>query len=128
MKMFTDCSGECVLCSEADWCCAGHGDDEYHLASEETIIKRLESGRKYNEDALKTMIGFLHKRGYDCVCGKWVKKSAASSAENLAQNLREYAEWADANQWETPICLGDDLRKAADYIEMMEGRMSDDGK
>lgn len=36
---------------------------------------------------------------------------------NLVSALREYAEWARANEWETPITLGDDLAEAADRIE-----------
>lgn len=36
---------------------------------------------------------------------------------NLVNALREHAEWARANEWETPITLGDDLVKAADRIE-----------
>ena len=36
---------------------------------------------------------------------------------NLANALREHAEWAQGNQWETPITLGDDLTEAADRIE-----------
>lgn len=36
---------------------------------------------------------------------------------NLVNSLREHAEWARANEWETPITLGDDLVKAADRIE-----------
>ena len=36
---------------------------------------------------------------------------------NLVNALREHAEWAEGNQWETPITLGDDLTKAADQIE-----------
>ncbi len=35
---------------------------------------------------------------------------------NLVNALREHAEWARANEWETPITLGDDLVKAADRI------------
>ena len=35
---------------------------------------------------------------------------------NLVNALREHAEWARANEWETPITLGDDLAKAADRI------------
>lgn len=35
---------------------------------------------------------------------------------NLANALREHAEWAEGNQWETPITLGDDLVEAADRI------------
>lgn len=36
---------------------------------------------------------------------------------NLVNSLREHAEWARANEWETPITLGDDLAEAADRIE-----------
>ena len=37
--------------------------------------------------------------------------------QNLVNVLREHAEWAEGNQWETPITLGDDLAEAADLIE-----------
>lgn len=36
---------------------------------------------------------------------------------NLVNSLREHAEWARTNEWETPITLGDDLTGAADRIE-----------
>ena len=36
---------------------------------------------------------------------------------NLVNALREHAEWAEGNQWETPITLVDDLAGAADLIE-----------
>ena len=36
---------------------------------------------------------------------------------NLVSALREHAEWARENEWETPITLGDDLAEAADRIE-----------
>ena len=35
---------------------------------------------------------------------------------NPVKALREHAEWARANEWETPITLGDDLAEAADRI------------
>ena len=37
--------------------------------------------------------------------------------QKLVNALREHAEWAEGNQWETPITLGDDLAAAADLIE-----------
>ena len=37
--------------------------------------------------------------------------------QNLVNSLREHAEWARANEWETPITLGDDLTEAVDRIE-----------
>lgn len=36
---------------------------------------------------------------------------------NLVNALREHAEWAEANEWETPITLCDDLAEAADRLE-----------
>ena len=36
---------------------------------------------------------------------------------NLVNALREHAEWARANEWETPITLGDDLTEASARIE-----------
>ena len=36
---------------------------------------------------------------------------------NLVNALREHAEWAERNRWETPITLGDDLEEAADRLE-----------
>ena len=37
--------------------------------------------------------------------------------QELVNALREHAEWARANEWETPITLGDDLTEAADRLE-----------
>lgn len=37
--------------------------------------------------------------------------------QELANALREHAEWQRGNEWETPITLGDDLTEAADRIE-----------
>lgn len=38
-------------------------------------------------------------------------------AKEIVKAFREHAEWAQANEWERPITLGDVLRKAADTIE-----------
>jgi hypothetical protein len=43
-----------------------------------------------------------------------------SSRKEIAKTLREYAEWADANIYEVPIMLPDNLRKAADMLEKGE--------
>ena len=40
----------------------------------------------------------------------------------LVNALREHAEWAQANEWETPITLSDDLAAAADLIEKLTDR------
>lgn len=39
--------------------------------------------------------------------------------KELVNNLREHADWAAANEWETPITLGDDLAQAAEAIERL---------
>jgi hypothetical protein len=40
-------------------------------------------------------------------------------SKELIQELRSDAEWAHANEWETPITLGDHLDAAADAIEAL---------
>lgn len=42
------------------------------------------------------------------------------SRKEIAATLREYADWADANIYEVPIMLPDDLRTAADMLEKGE--------
>ena len=42
--------------------------------------------------------------------------------KEIVAALREHAEWAQANEWETPIILCDDLAKAADLIERLTDR------
>lgn len=37
--------------------------------------------------------------------------------QDLVNELREHAEWAEGNQYETPITLCDDLAEAADRLE-----------
>ena len=42
--------------------------------------------------------------------------------EDLIAALREEAEWAEDNEWETPIMLSDHLKQAADVIEELSKR------
>ena len=42
------------------------------------------------------------------------------SHEKIAETLREYAEWADANIYEVPLMLPDDLRTAVDMPDKGE--------
>ena len=65
MKMFTDCSGECCVCVCGDFCLAGHGDDDFRLASKEQIIKRLDKGQyssftKTMIETLKNVYGYQY--------------------------------------------------------------------
>ena len=39
--------------------------------------------------------------------------------KKLIETLREYAEWAEANEWEVPITLSDSLYAAANTIEQL---------
>ena len=53
MKMFSDCSGPCVAC--VCWgggCLAGHGDDDFGIASDDELIKRAKDlTRRFEEMA-----------------------------------------------------------------------------
>ena len=40
--------------------------------------------------------------------------------DELVKRLREYTEWARANEWEVPITLADALEAAADTIEHLD--------
>lgn len=40
--------------------------------------------------------------------------------DNLIERLKLDLEWAEANEWESPICLADDLREAIEYINWAE--------
>lgn len=67
MKMFTDCSGECCVCVCGDFCLAGHGDDDYFLASKEQIIARLDKGKyssytDYMINTLKVVYGYEYNK------------------------------------------------------------------
>lgn len=49
--------------------------------------------------------------------------------EELVARLREEADWAFANEWEIPLMLPVDLRRAASVIEwLMEDKEAADGK
>ncbi len=39
--------------------------------------------------------------------------------KRMVEALRDHAEWAKGNEWETPITLSDDLIRAADLIETL---------
>ena len=40
--------------------------------------------------------------------------------KQLWERLHKNAEWARGNEWETPLCLADDLTAAADAIERLQ--------
>lgn len=69
MKMFSDCSGECCVCvcgAVGHGCLAGHGDDDFSLASKEQIIENLDKDRYYNTnhmiETLKNVYGYEYKK------------------------------------------------------------------
>nr|DAF86421.1 MAG TPA: restriction alleviation protein [Siphoviridae sp. ctCNm48] len=58
--------------------------------------------------------------GFPIPCGGVKGGPVKPSHKEIAETLREYAEWADANIYEVPIMLPDDLRTAADMLEKGE--------
>ena len=75
MKMFSDCSGECCVCSCGDFCLAGHGDDDYGPASKEQVIGRLNKGKyKGYEQMMKSYLRNKFNYDYDTnfQIGEWV--------------------------------------------------------
>ena len=68
MLMFTDCSGPCIVCSAIRGrCFAGHGDDDFFLASRAQLEESLRVGhvggnpehRKLNERDIKMIESWL---------------------------------------------------------------------
>lgn len=47
------------------------------------------------------------------------------NADEIVQALRENAEWCDANEYEVPICMGDNQRGAADLIESLTAQLAE---
>lgn len=47
------------------------------------------------------------------------------NAESIVRTLRENAEWCDANEYEVPLCMGDNQRAAADLIESLQAQLAD---
>lgn len=67
MKFFSDCSGECCVCGCGGFCLAGHGDDDFCLASKERIIENLDNGKypsytDYMINTLKNVYGYEYKQ------------------------------------------------------------------
>lgn len=72
MKLFSDCGGECCVCSSGGFCLAGHGDDDFSPASKEKIIERLDkAGYPHDKDY---MIQYLAKLGYHYDVSNYGKK------------------------------------------------------
>lgn len=66
MKWFTDCRGPCCVCALGRFCLAGHGDDDFCLASKELIIENLDKGlyssyTNYMIETLKNVYGYEYK-------------------------------------------------------------------
>ena len=65
MKMFSGCSGECILCSCHGCCLAGHGDDDFYPATDEQLLQRLDelNNKQYTDDRKDIIIAELKRRG-----------------------------------------------------------------
>ena len=47
--------------------------------------------------------------------------------DEIVNALRENAEWCDANEYDVPLCMGDNQRAAADLIESLQAQLADRG-
>lgn len=45
--------------------------------------------------------------------------------DEIVKALRENAEWCDANEYDVPLCMGDNQRAAADLIESMQAQLAE---
>ena len=45
--------------------------------------------------------------------------------EELIAALRSDAEWCDANEYDVPLCMGDNQRAAADLIESLTAQLAE---
>ena len=45
--------------------------------------------------------------------------------DKLIADLKEDAEWAEANEWETPICLSDHIKQAIETIEQFQNNVEE---
>ena len=46
------------------------------------------------------------------------------NADEIVNALRENAEWCDANEYDVPLCMGDNQRAAADLIESLQAQLA----
>ena len=45
--------------------------------------------------------------------------------DEIVNALRENAEWCDANEYDVPLCMGDNQRDAADLIESLQAQLAE---
>ena len=45
--------------------------------------------------------------------------------DEIVNALRENAEWCDANEYDVPLCMGDNQRAAADLLESQQARITE---
>ena len=51
-------------------------------------------------------------------------ESEKMNVDEIVRALRENAEWCDANEYEVPLCMGDNQRAAVDLIESLQAQLS----
>lgn len=56
---------------------------------------------------------------------KALKGEGKMSADEIARELRENADWCGANEYEIPLCMGDNQREAAGLIESMQSQLAE---
>ena len=45
--------------------------------------------------------------------------------DEIVRALRENAEWCDVNEYDVPLCMGDNQRAAADLIESLQSQLAE---
>lgn len=49
MKLFSNCC-DCIICSQNGHCLAGHGDDDFSIASKDVLIDKLKNDKLSHRD------------------------------------------------------------------------------
>jgi hypothetical protein len=55
-------------------------------------------------------------------------RAGGALEQELIKALKEDAEWADANEYEIPLCMGDNQWEAADLIESLQAQLAESQK
>ena len=125
MKMFSDCSGECCICSAGGGCLAGNGEDCFSPATTEQIIQRLKNGQypKYKE----TMVRELQRRGVKLVDEKPIDrvptdKDIIKALECCGNNvIYERCTECPYDNYSRAICTIKLTKDALDLINRQQG-------
>lgn len=122
IKKGLECCVTQYNCHIGDEQCCYHGGGECHyfvMCDALSYIQQLEArlvDANKTSDELKAKLAEYEKPLVPMTLEEAFAVSR-DEAKKLVEALREDAEWAHANEWETPITLGDHLVEAADLIK-----------